>query len=104
MSRMEARVNLRLTQDVYDVYAKVGERFNTSVTEMIREMVNDGVEIMQTIGTIIDAAEAGDKEATVKLMNLFMSSNERRLELVKAVMAQEMKGFAPEPAPASAAD
>jgi DNA-binding GntR family transcriptional regulator len=96
MARMEARVNLRLSQEVYDTYAKVGGKFNTSVTEMIREMVNDGVEIMQTIATIIDAAEAGDKQAAAKLLNLFMQSNEGRLELAKAVMDQEMKSFLPE--------
>jgi DNA-binding ferritin-like protein len=97
MARLEARVNLRLSQDVYDTYAKVGEKFNTSVTEMIREMVNDGVEIMQTIATIIDAAEAGDKEAAAKLLTLFMQSNEGRLELAKAVMHQELKSFGLQP-------
>ncbi len=98
MARFEARVNLRLSQEVYDTYAKVGEKFNTSVTEMIREMVNDGVEIMQTIATIIDAAEAGDKEAAAKLLTLFMQSNEGRLELAKAVMDQELKSFGLQPA------
>jgi hypothetical protein len=98
MARLEARINLRLSQDVYDVYARVGEKFNTSVTEMVREMVNDGVEIMQSIAAVIDAAESGDKEAAAKLLTLFMQSNEGRLELAKAVVDQEMKGFLPEPA------
>jgi DNA-binding ferritin-like protein len=98
MARLEARINLRLSQEVYDVYARVGEKFNTTVTEMVREMVNDGVEIMQSIAAIIQAAEAGDKEAAAKLLTLFMQSNEGRLELAKAVMDQEMKGFLPESA------
>jgi len=93
MSRLEARINLRLSQEVYDVYARVGDKFNTSVTEMVREMVNDGVEIMQTIATIIDAAEAGDKDAAAKLLTLFMQSNEGRLELAKAVVDQEVKSL-----------
>ena len=90
---MEARINLRLSQDVYDVYAKVGSKFNTSVTEMVREMVNDGVEIMQTVSTIIDAAEAGDKAAAAQLLRLFMQSNEGRLDLAKAVVNQELKSL-----------
>lgn len=93
MARMEARVNLRLTQEVYDVYARVGAKFNTSVTEMVREMVNDGVEIMQSIAAVIDAAESGDKEAAAKLLTLFMQSNEGRLELAKAVVDQEVKSL-----------
>ena len=93
MARLEARINLRLSQEVYDVYAKVGEKFNTTVTEMVREMVNDGVEIMQTIATIIEAAEGGDKEAAAKLLTLFMQSNEGRLELAKAVVDQEVKSL-----------
>lgn len=93
MARMEARVNLRLTQEVYDVYARVGAKFNTSVTEMVREMVNDGVEIMQSIAAVIDAAEAGDKEAAAKLLTLFMQSNEGRVELAKAVVDQEIKSL-----------
>jgi hypothetical protein len=96
MTRLEARINLRLSQDVYDVYARVGEKFNTSVTEMVREMVNDGVEVMQSIAVIIEAAEGGDKEASAQLLDLFMQSNDRRLELAKAVMRQEMKGLTAE--------
>jgi len=96
MARLEARINLRLSQEVYDAYARVGEKFNTTVTEMVREMVNDGVEIMQSIAAVIDAAEAGDKEAAAKLLTLFMQSNEGRLELAKAVMDQEMKGLVPD--------
>jgi len=93
MTRLEARINLRLSQEVYDVYARVGEKFNTTVTEMVREMVNDGVEIMRPIAVIIEAAEAGDKEAAAKLLTLFMESNEGRLELAKAVVDQEMKSL-----------
>jgi predicted DNA-binding protein len=93
MPRLEARINLRLSQEVYDVYARVGEKFNTTVTEMVREMVNDGVEIMQSIAAVIDAAEAGDKEAAAKLLTLFMQSNAGRLELAKAVVDQEVKSL-----------
>lgn len=91
MAGLVARVNLRLSQDVYEVYAQVAEKLNTTPTEMIREMVNDGVEIMQTLLTITQAAEAGDKEAAAKLLTLFMHSNDGRLELAKAVMDQELK-------------
>ncbi len=101
MARMEARVNLRLTQEVYDTYAKVGKAFNSTPTEMIREMVNDGLEIMQTVGTIIDAAQAGDKEAVAKLFALFMQANEGRLDLARAVIDQEMKGYTQGPATAA---
>ncbi len=100
MTRMEARINLRLSQEVYDVYARVGSKFNQTVTEMVREMVNDGVEIMQSIAAVIDAAEAGDKEAAAKLLTLFMQSNEGRLELAKAVIDQEMKSLTNQPATA----
>lgn len=93
MSRLDARINLRLSQEVYDAYAYVAEKMNTTVTEIIREMVNDGVEIMQTLSTIIKAAESGDKEAAAQLLRLFMQSNEGRLDLAKAVVNQELKSL-----------
>jgi hypothetical protein len=104
MAKLEARINLRLSQEVYDVYARVGAKFNTTVTEMVREMVNDGVEIMRPIAVIIEAAESGDKEAAAKLLTLFMESNEGRLELAKAVVDQEIKTLTDQPATALGSD
>ncbi len=41
MVRLEAWVDQWLSQEVYDTYTKGSEKFNTSVTGMIREMVTD---------------------------------------------------------------
>jgi predicted DNA-binding protein len=84
MTRLEARINLRLAQDVFDTYAKVAQAFNTTVTEMLREIVNQGVEEMQIIGSVIDAAKAGDQEAAAKIYRLLMDQSQGRVDLARA--------------------
>lgn len=93
MSNLNARVNLRISQEVHDSYARVAQRLNTTVTEMIREMVNDGVEVMDAMDTIMVAAEGGDKDAAADLLRLFMSSNEGRLQFAKAIVNQDLNSL-----------
>ncbi len=97
MTRLEARINLRLSQEVFDTYAKVAEAFNTTVTEMLREIVNDGVEEMQILGAIIDAAKGGDQEAAAKLYGALMDQGQGRLNLARMVGEQTLKDAAASP-------
>lgn len=84
MARLEARVNLRLPQDVFDTYQKVAEAFNTTVTEMIREIVVQGVEEMQIVSAVVDAAHAGDQAAAARLYGALMNVGQGRLDLARA--------------------
>jgi predicted DNA-binding protein len=84
MARLEARINLRLDQEIFQTYAKVAEAFGTTVTEMVREIVNHGAEEMQILGTIIDAAKAGDQAAAATLYGMLMDLGQGRLDLARA--------------------
>lgn len=100
---MEARVNLRLPQEVFDVYQTVAGAFNTTVTEIVREIVVQGVEEMQVIAGVVDAARSGDQAAAARLYRLLMDVGQGRLEMARALGEIELSAASqPEPPAGSA--
>ncbi len=70
--RTTRRVNLRIDEDTYLAFEKVAEFFSRSVASMIRETCELGVPTMRDLGSMIDQAKAGDKDAAHRVFQTML--------------------------------
>jgi predicted transcriptional regulator len=91
MAKLDQRVNLRIDSDTYAAYEKVASFFNRTVPDIMREALQESVPTMQTLGTIIDRAKAGDAEAMQKLFTSMIEMHQGQLNMATEVAAAEMK-------------
>lgn len=57
--RLDARINLRVTQDTYDAYQEAAELLGIEPAALVRQFVDGGVPAMQAIAQTARAAQAG---------------------------------------------
>jgi hypothetical protein len=85
MARKDERVNLRLSSDVYEPYARLSELVGISVTQMMREFLTENLETVQALIVMAERANAGDKEGTKtayrSLLNLFRTQIDHEVEV-----------------------
>lgn len=77
------RVNIRMSQETHDAYAKVAAFFNRTTADMMRESLESGVQVMHALGAIIDQANAGNKEAAEQLFDAFWKMSRGQLEMAE---------------------
>lgn len=81
MAGKEARVNVRMEQELYDDYATAARVLGVSVPDLMRDILRVGQESLQGLIAIAEQAKAGDTAAAVRLMQLMLADQEHRLEL-----------------------
>lgn len=85
MSRKDERVNLRLSSEVYEPYARLSQLVGISVTQMMREFLTENLETVEALIVMAERAHAGDKEgaktAYGSLLNLFRVQIDHHQEL-----------------------
>lgn len=89
MAGLKQRINLRLDDDTYLAYEKVARFFNRTPTDLAREVVEAGVPTMEMLGTMIDRAKAGDKEAADSLFSAFLDAQQGQLTLARSMASAD---------------
>ncbi len=92
MSRMTARVNLRLPQEVFDVYQQFADTTNVTVTELIRDMAVQGSQLFQQFNEIIQRAREGDKTAAAQVAELVISGAYREINVLRELVKDDDGG------------
>ncbi len=81
-----------MEQATYDAYTKVAAFFNRSVADLMRESLESGVTVMETLGAIIDEANAGNKDAAAKLFDAFWRMMRGELDLAELSTSATLAG------------
>jgi hypothetical protein len=77
--RTTRRVNLRIDEGTYLAFEKVAEFFNRSVASLVRETCDLAVPTMRDLGSMIDQAKAGDKDAAQQVFQTMLDGYTRQL-------------------------
>lgn len=67
-AKLEERVNLRLSTEVYKPYARLAELMGVTVTEVMRDCLSENLEVVETLVAMAEKAQAGDKEGSYTLV------------------------------------
>jgi len=89
---MTARVNLRLPQEVFDVYQEFAETTNVTVTELIRDMAVQGSQLFQQLNEIIQRAREGDKTAAAQVAELVITGAYREIDVLRELVKDDDSG------------
>lgn len=81
----EERVNLRLSTEVYEPYARLSKLVGISVSQMFREFLAENLSTVEALIVMAERANAGDKEgvqtAYGSLLKLFRAQIDHEAEL-----------------------
>jgi predicted DNA-binding protein len=88
MVRMEGRVNLRLAAETLEPYERLAAALGrvgmpTTVTQLIRQMVEVQVEQVSYVCEYVDRAASGDKEAAAAVFGKLVDWNQAYLNLAR---------------------
>jgi predicted DNA-binding protein len=90
VANLDKRVNLRIDEDTYEAYEKVASFFNRTTADLMREALQGGVSTMQTLGSMIDRAKAGDKEAVQSLFDSLLNMHQGALANARVRMDADL--------------
>ena len=77
----EARVNVRMEQELYDDYATAARVLGVSVPDLMRDILRVGQDSLRGLIGIAEQAKAGDTAAAVRLMQLMLAEQEDKLQV-----------------------
>jgi predicted DNA-binding protein len=104
VSRMEERINLRLSTEVYRPYERLAQLMTglgqpTTATGLVRMLVEAQAEQTELVCVAAEAALRGDKEARNAVLDSVLSWNEAHIATARAVEAAERRAADPHPSP-----
>ncbi len=99
MPRMEERINLRLSSEVYKPYVRLAQAFTgmgypMTATQLVRMLVEAQVEQTEMLCTYAEAALRGDVEARDAVFDAVMAWNENQINTARTVENAERRGAA----------
>ncbi len=97
MARMEERINLRLSSEVYKPYARLAQAFTglghpTTATQLVRMLVEAQVEQTEMLCAYAEAALRGDVQARDAVFDAVMAWNENQINTARTVENAERRG------------
>ncbi len=99
MARMEERINLRLSSEVYKPYVRLAQAITgmghpMTATQLVRMLVEAQVEQIEMLCSYAEAALRGDVEARDAVFDAVMAWNENQINTVRTVENAERRGAA----------
>lgn len=103
MPRMEERINLRLSSEVYKPYVRLAQAITgmghpMTATQLVRMLVEAQVEQTEMLCTYAEAALRGDVEARDAVFDAVLAWNESLINTARTVEHAERRGAAAAPA------
>ncbi len=104
VAKMEERINLRLSTEVYRPYARLAQLMTgmgqpMTATGLVRILVEAQAEQTELICVAAEAAIRGDKEARDQVLDSVLSWNEAHLATARAVEAAERRALVSDSSP-----
>ncbi len=99
MPRMEERINLRLSSEVYKPYLRLAQAFTgmghpMTATRLVRMLVEAQVEQMEMLCTYAEAALRGDVEARDNVFETVMAWTENQINTARTMEHAERRAAA----------
>jgi hypothetical protein len=107
VARMEERINLRLSTEVYKPYVRLAQLMTgmgqpMTATGLVRLLVEAQAEQTEMLCTLAEAAIRGDKESQHEVFEAVMAWNESQINTARVVENADRRGAAGASAPTEA--
>ncbi len=98
VARMEERINLRLSSEVYRPYSRLAQLMTglghpITATGLVRILVESQVEQMEILIAYAEAALRGDKESAHEVYDQMLAWNQSTIDVARAVEESERRAL-----------